>query len=112
MKLRLRLIPTLLYLILLSPPAWSVAGWTGTGLVVELNPTTSGRFLLKLDTNANPSGCKQKQWFYVDYTGTGADHMFRMLVAAATTNKPVRVYVTGSCDLNGYSEISSASLVP
>ncbi len=92
--------------------AWGAAGWTSYGRVVELNPTTFGRFLVKIDASSNPSGCRNKQWFYRNYTGTGADHMFRALLGAVTNGKNVRVYVTGGCDVDGYSEISSASIVP
>lgn len=99
-------------LALVSTEAWPVAGWTSYGQVSELNPTTAGRFLVKLEVASNPSGCRNKQWFYRDYTGTGADHMFRTLLGAVTAGKKVRVFVTGSCDLDGYSEISSASIVP
>lgn len=95
-----------------SAAAWPVAGWTSYGNVTELIPTTAGRFLVRLDVANNPSGCKDKQWFYQDYSGTGADHMFRALLAALTAGQRVRVYVTGSCDLKGYSEISSASVIP
>ena len=101
-----------IYLMLVSVEALSVAGWTSYGKVTELNPTTSGRFLVKLNVTSNPSDCKNKQWFYRDYTGTGADHMFRALLGAVTSGKRVRVYITGRCDLNGYSEISSASMIP
>ena len=101
-----------LCLVLFATNAWAVAGWTSYGTVAELNPTVLGRFLVKLDIASNPSGCRSKQWFYRDYTGMGADHMFRTLLAAVTTGHKVRVYVTGVCDLKGYSEISSATIVP
>lgn len=99
-------------LVLIIPRAGAVAGWSSYGSVIELNPTTSGRFLVKLDVSDNISGCKDKQWFYRDYTGTGADNIFRLLLEAVTSGKRVRVYVTGKCDINGYSEISSVSIVP
>ena len=101
-----------LCLALFSTGAWPVAGWTSYGSVTELIPTTAGRFLVKLDVASNPSGCKNKQWFYQDYSGTGADYIFRALLATLGTDQKVRVYVTGSCDLKGYSEISSASVIP
>ena len=100
-----------LCLALLSNTTWSVAGWTSYGTVVELNPTMAGRFLVRLDVSTNPSGCKNKQWFYRDYSGTGSEYMFRALLAAFESGQNVRVYVTGICDINGYSEITSASLV-
>lgn len=99
-------------LALTSPAVWPVAGWTSYGTVIELTPTTAGRFLVRLSVESNPSGCKDKQWFYQDYRDIGAEHIFHALLAALTTGQRVRVYVTGGCDLNGYSEISSASVIP
>ncbi len=93
--------------------AWAGgAGWTSYGQVVELNPTTAGRFLVQLNIASNPSGCRNEVWFYRDYTGNGVELMFHALLGAITSDKSARVYVTGRCDLNGYSEISSASIAP
>ena len=102
----------LAWLALTGVEASVAAGWSAYGPVKELRPTTSGRFLVRLDVASTPGQCKKKQWFFRDYTGTGADHMFRALLAAATSGKRVRVYATGRCDLQGYSEISSASIIP
>lgn len=101
----------MLCLALSGATAWAVAGWTSYGTVTELTPTTAGRFLVKLEVTDNPSGCKDKQWFYQDYRDTATDHVFDALLAALTTGRKVRVYVTGSCDLNGYSEISSVNIL-
>ena len=101
-----------LYLAMSGGAAWSTAGWTSYGSVVELNPTNAGRFLVRLDVATNPSGCKDKQWFYLDYKDTGTELMFQALLSALTTGQKVRLHVTGSCDLNGYSEVSSVSVVP
>lgn len=101
-----------LCLAMFSATAWPVAGWTSYGVVTELIPTTSGRFLVQLDVSSNPSGCKNKQWFYRDYGGEGAEYMFRTLLVALGSGQKVRLYVTGSCDLNGYSDISSAGIIP
>ena len=97
---------------LVGSQAWAGAGWTGFGAVLALNPTTKGRFEVKVDLEENPSGCREKQWFYRDYTGTGSDHMFRAFLGAVTAGKRVRVYVTGRCDIEGYSEITEVTLVP
>lgn len=102
----------LLALNLLPGTAWTSAGWTSYGQVLELHPTTAGRFLVRLDLSSNPSGCRNESWFYRDYTGAGVELMFHALLGALTSSKPARVYVTGRCDLNGYSEISSASIIP
>jgi hypothetical protein len=102
----------LLLLCLCHTGVWASAGWTSYGRVLELQPTTAGRFLVRLDVGSNPSGCRNENWFYRDYTGSGAEFMFHALLGAATSNLAARVYVTGRCDLNGYSEISSASIAP
>jgi hypothetical protein len=107
-----RLLIGLLVLSLLQTSAWAGAGWTAYGRVVELHPTTAGRFLVQLNVRTNPSGCRDETWFYRDYTGKGAELMFHALLSAITTGIQARVYVTGRCDLNGYSEISSASISP
>ncbi len=57
-----------------------------------------------------PAAAGMRVWFYQDYTGTGVELMFHALLGAITSGIPARVYVTGRCDLNGYSEISSASI--
>ncbi len=67
---------------------------------------------MKLDVSENPSGCRNKQTFYQDYALRGSDKMFRALLEALSTGKRVRVFVTGGCDINGYSEISSVSIGP
>jgi hypothetical protein len=102
----------LLLMLLCHDGAWAGAGWTSYGRVTELQPTTAGRFLVRLDGASNPSGCRDESWFYRDYAGVGVELMFHALLGAATSNLTVRVYVTGRCDLNGYSEISSAGIAP
>jgi len=91
---------------------FAVAGWTDYVHVAELTPTIHGRYLVKLKITENPSGCKNKEVFYQDYNITGAVQMYEALLKAVVSDKKVRVYVTGKCDLNGYSEISSVTIVP
>ena len=92
--------------------AFAVSGWTDYVPVKELTPTIHGRFLVKLKVTENPSGCKNKKVFYRDYGIPGAEQMYDALLKAVAADKKVRVYVTGICDLNGYSEISSVAIVP
>ena len=100
-------------LLCLAPTAvFAVSGWTDTVPVVELTPTTQLRYLVKLKVSSNPSGCKNKDTFYQDYSAFGSDKMFLVLLEAVSSRKNVRVYVTGKCELNGYSEISSISIAP
>ncbi len=92
--------------------AAGVAAWTDYVSVVELMPTASGRYIVKLNISKSPSGCKTENMFYQDYSAFGADQMFRVILEAVTSGKMIRVYATGKCELNGYSEISAVSIVP
>ena len=112
LKRTTRLVSGLLVIGLCHGGAWAGTGWTSYGRIQELQPTTAGRFLVRLDGVANPSGCRDQGWFYRDYTGREAELMFHALLGAVTSNLAVRVYATGRCDLNGYSEISSAGIAP
>lgn len=90
----------------------AVAGWTDYGSVTELRPTSNGRYLVVLNVDENPSGCKNDETFYQDYGFPGSKQMFDTLLEAVVAGKKVRVYVTGKCELNGYAEISSVGIVP
>jgi hypothetical protein len=110
--LRYSALPASLLSLLLSTTALAVSDWTDYATVAELIPGTQFRYLVKLEVAENPSGCKNKVTFYQDYSATGSDHMFRVLLEAVSSGKRVRVYVTGKCELSGYSEISSVAIVP
>jgi hypothetical protein len=90
----------------------AVSGWTDYGTVAELTPTIHHRYLVRLNISENPSGCKDKSTFYQDYSQTGADQMFRTLLEAVASGKQVRVFVTGRCELKGYAEFSSVTILP
>ena len=107
-----RLLISMVCLALAGSEGWAGAGWTAYGTVAELTPTVQGRFIVRLDVAGNTSDCSSKDSFYRDYGRPGAELMFRTLLDAVTAGKRVRVYVTGACDLNGYSEITSVSLIP
>lgn len=94
-----------------SPPALAEAGWTSFGRIEELSTDYLGRILVRIEVEENPSGCKDKTWFYRDLI-TGSDFMFKLLVEAASRHTPVRLYVTGLCDLNRYSQISKVRIAP
>ena len=55
---------------------------------------------------------KQKQWFYQDYDIAGSREMFLTLLEAVSSDLQVRVYVTGRCNIDDYSEISSVGIRP
>lgn len=113
MKSRTRLYARLLTATLLAPAVGLAAsGWTSPSPVAELMATGGNGFRFELEDAKNPSGCRNKTVFFRDYDLPGTEQMYDTLLAALTTGKRVRVYVTGTCDLNGYSNISSVSITP
>ena len=112
MKTTFRFLACLGALLCILTTAFADSGWTDYSPVAELTPTSQGRFLVELRVSKNPSQCTNKEIFYRDYAATGSEQMFRVLLEALASGKRVRVYVTGRCELNGYSEISSVSIVP
>ena len=102
----------LIILLLISFSAHSTSGWTNYGKVIELVPTIHHRFKVNVDVKGNKSDCKEKQWFYQDYNVSGAREMYLALLEAVSSNKTVRVYVTGRCNINEYSEISEIGIRP
>jgi hypothetical protein len=102
----------LMVLTLLSYSASATSGWTTYGRVIELVPTIHHRFKVNLDVKGNNSACKEKQWFYQDYNVNGSREMYLALLEAVSSNKSIRVYVTGRCDINEYSEISELGIRP
>ena len=87
------------------------AGWTGYGRVEELRTDQFGRIEVRLDVDSNPTDCRNPEWFYRGAI-TGAEMMYRTLLEAVAGRKRVRVFVTGVCDLNHYSEISTVAILP
>ena len=87
------------------------SGWTDYVGVEEIIPTARHYYEFRLPVTENPSGCKTDEWFYQDYSSNGAEEMFATLLEALRSRLNVRVYVTGKCNLSGYSEISSVSIV-
>jgi len=98
--------------ILFSQLAHSRAGWTDYAAVAELIPTDSHYYKFRLPVRENPSGCKNEQWFYQDYSAPASDKMFNLLLEGIKTKLRLSVYVTGTCNIDGYSKISSISIVP
>lgn len=99
----------------LGLPAAAMAGgsgWSDYTSVAELTPTSHHRYRVRLNLSDNPGGCRSKDTFYQDYAASGAEFMFRTLLEALVNGKRVRVFATGRCELNGYGEISSVSILP
>jgi hypothetical protein len=96
--------------LLLPHFAQAEAGWTDYVNVAELVPTGRHYYEVRLPVRKNPSGCRDETWFYRDYSSSGSDKMFDLLLEGVKSELRVRVYVTGICNINGYSEISSVGL--
>jgi hypothetical protein len=85
------------------------AGWTDTAAVAEVNPMASHYYVVRIPVRKNPSSCDDKTRFYQDYQAPGSDKMFMTFLEVLKSDAQVRVYVTGRCNIDGYSEISSVS---
>jgi len=88
------------------------AGWTDYALVTELTPTIHQRYEVTIAFARNPSGCRDKQTFYQDYSAKGSEQMYLALLESVGAGKKVRVYVTGVCGVDGYSQISAVGIRP
>jgi hypothetical protein len=111
MSLRLYLLAGIA-LIAFPSPLQAEAGWTDYAPIAELVPTARHYYEVHLQVKENPSGCRNKTWFYQDYGQRGSDKMFDTLLEAVQSGKRVRVYVTGKCNLNGYSDFSAVGILP
>ncbi len=100
-----------IYTLLFAHFARASAGWTDYVSVAELVPTGRHYYEVRLPVKKNPSGCDDETWFYRDYSSRGSDKMFDVLFEGIISGVKVRVYVTGICNLEGYSEISAVSVI-
>jgi hypothetical protein len=98
--------------LLLPPGLRAAAGWTGYVTVAELIPTGRHYYEVQLEVSNNPSGCREKNWFYLNYDAPGADKMFELFIDSIKSKLRLKVYVTGICNINGYAEISAVSASP
>ena len=99
-----------IFLLLSSTYSQANSGWTDYGYVEELVPTIHHRFKVNIDVEGNKSSCKKEQWFYQDFNLGGAKEMYLALLEAVSSGKLVRVYVTGRCNIDEYSEISEIGI--
>lgn len=88
------------------------AGWTDYSSIEELVPTSRQYYEVKLAVKKNPSGCTDKTWFYQDYNLKESDKMFKTLLEGLKSGNHVRVYATGKCNVNGYSEFNAVGIIP
>ena len=101
-----------IYVALLAPLVHADAGWTDYVTVTELIPTSRHYYEVELKGSKNPSGCREKERYYLNYDTPGADKMFDLFVDSLQSRLRLRAYVTGVCNINGYAEISSVSASP
>ena len=97
--------------LLFSHIAQASAGWTDFATVEELVPTSRHYYEVRLPVTENPSGCKNKTWFYQNYNSRGSDKMYETLLEGIKSGFRLRVYVTGICNIHDYSEFSSVSII-
>jgi hypothetical protein len=76
---------------------------------IELIPTGRHYYEVQLTIKEDPSGCREKDWFYLNCEARGASKMFDLFVDNIKSELRLRVYVTGVCNLKGYSKISAVS---
>jgi hypothetical protein len=95
-----------------APAALAEAGWTDYALVTELTPTIHQRYEVTIAVQQNPSGCREKQVFFQDYSAKGSEQMYLALLESVSSGKRVRVFVTGECGVNGYARISAVGIRP
>jgi len=100
-----------IHALLFSHGVQAKAGWTDYVVVAELVPTGQRYYEFRLPVTENPSGCREETWFYRDYSSSGSEKMFEILFEGIKSGVQVRVYVTGVCNIDGYSEISSVSVI-
>lgn len=93
-----------------SSSAYSEAEWTNSGYIQEVQATTSGVLVVRGKMGGNPSGCKDGDSYYADYSTKGTEKIFSLLLQSIAARNRVKLFVTGRCDLNGMSEISAAAI--
>lgn len=106
------LVLVLALVIVAGPAAAGTAGWTDAATVTLLEAGEHDRFVVRLGVGKNASGCRDPDRFYADYGRNGSELMYHTLLQAALAQQRVQLYVTGVCDLRGYSGISAVRLVP
>lgn len=100
-----------LLFLLLSGPLQAESGWTSSTLILEITATTAGKFIIHATPKKNPTDCKDRERFYLDYGLSGANKVYDLLLDATVSQLPVKLYITGRCELFGMSELSKASII-
>ena len=97
----------------LTTTVWAgEAGWTEPTSITALEANQQARFILRLDFKKSVSGCRNADGFYADYGRSGSELMYQTALEALRYERKVQVYVTGVCDFDGNSAISSVRILP
>jgi hypothetical protein len=110
MNTSLRTVALFSLLALIATTAAAKSGWTESGYLDEIEATGLGKFIVRGTLADNPSGCRNETGYYLDYSTNGAEQIYSLLLQSIATGNRVKLHVTGSCELNGLSEINSASI--
>jgi hypothetical protein len=113
MRQRASALVVLIVLFMSAGSAWASSGWSDYGLIGEFNQqggVTPGNEMLffQVAPTSNPSGCATPNSYYLPVVTDLQKRLFVMLLTAKTSGKRVRLYVTGTCHVWGYSEIQGA----
>lgn len=99
--------------VVLATNVWAgEAGWLEPAAIKSLEASQQGRFILHLNLSKSAGGCRSADGFYADYGHDGSELMYATALEALHNQLKVQVYVTGGCDLNGYSAISAVRILP
>ena len=88
------------------------SGWSNYTSISEITASNRDYYTIQLSSPTGTKNCKNKDTVYLEYDAKGSQAMFQILLNALISKNEVRVYLTGRCELHGYSEISSASIRP
>lgn len=91
-------------------PLQAQSGWTKTTEIIEIT-ATANKFIIHAKPRKNPTDCKDRNHFYLNYTMPGANKIYNLLLDAAVKKLTVKLYITGLCDIFDMSELSKASII-
>ncbi len=99
------------FFLLGSQSVLAQAGWTSETKILEITATTAGKFIIHAKPKKNPTNCRDKEHFFLDYGLLGSNQVYRLLLDTALSKATVKLYITGRCELFDMSELSKASLL-
>ena len=94
----------------IAAPLQAQSGWTTDTEIIEIT-AAANKFIIHAKPRRNPTDCKDRSHFYLNYTMPGANKIYNLLLDAAVRNLTVKLYITGLCDIFDMSELSKASII-